>query len=70
MFFLPARGTDTPDLILLLDRLISCENEFIDRDHLCDTRLFTLSDYGHYLFLVKISVHFCRIHTGVDRGSA
>lgn len=69
IFFLPARGTDVPDSFLLLDRLISCDNEFIDRRRLRDVRLFTLSDYGHYLFLVKISMHFCRIHAGVDRGT-
>jgi hypothetical protein len=67
--FLPAQGTLKQDSFVLLDRLISCDNEFIDRNVLHESRLFSLSDYGHYLFLVKISMHFCRLHEGVDRGT-
>jgi hypothetical protein len=70
VFFLPAHGRLGEDSFVLLDRLISCDNEFLNRDVLRDSRLFTLSDYGHYLFLVKISMHFCRMHEGVDRGTA
>jgi len=69
IFFLPARGRLKQDSFVLLDRLISCDNELIDRNVLQDSRLFSLSDYGHYLFLIKISIHFCRIHEGVDRGT-
>ena len=68
-FFLPAQGPLKQDSFVLLDRLISCDNEFIDRNVLHQSRLFSLSDYGHYLFLVKISMHFCRLHEGVDRGT-
>ena len=68
-FFLPAQGQLEQDSFVLLDRLISCDNDFIDRKVLHQSRLFSLSDYGHYLFLVKISIHFCRLHEGVDRGT-
>lgn len=70
IFFLPAYGRLKENSFVLLDRLISCDNEFIDRNALHDSRLFTLSDYGHYLFLTKLSIHFCRLHEGVDRGTA
>ena len=30
-------------------------------------RFFTFSDYGFYLFLVKLSIHFCRLREGVIR---
>lgn len=30
-------------------------------------RVFTLSDYGFYLFLIKLSIHYCRIREGVFR---
>lgn len=30
-------------------------------------RLFSLSNYGFYLFLIKLSVHFCRFREGVFR---
>jgi hypothetical protein len=68
-FFLPAQGLLKQDSFVLLDRLISCDNEFIDRNVLHKSRLFSLSDYGHYMFLVKISIHFCRLHEGIDRGT-
>jgi hypothetical protein len=70
MFFLPAYGTLLQDSIALLNALISCDNNVLNRDNMHETRLFSLSDYGHYLFLVKISIHFCRIHPqGVERGA-
>jgi hypothetical protein len=30
-------------------------------------KLFTLSQTGFYLFLLKLSVHFCRFHENLDR---
>ena len=30
-------------------------------------KLFTLSMAGFYLFVLKLSVHFCRLHENVDR---
>lgn len=32
-------------------------------------RILSLSDVGFYLFVVKLSIHFCRLHEEVDRGS-
>ena len=31
-------------------------------------KIFTLSDVGFYLFVLKLSVHFCRLHEEVARG--
>ena len=33
-------------------------------------KLFTLSQVGFYLFVFKLSIHFCRFHENVDRYSA
>lgn len=33
-------------------------------------RLFALSQIAFYLFILKLSIHFCRLHEGVDRGGA
>ena len=33
-------------------------------------KLFTLSQVGFYLFLLKLSVHFCRFHEEVERSPA
>lgn len=30
-------------------------------------KLFTLSQVGFYIFLFKISIHFCRFHEGIER---
>jgi hypothetical protein len=44
IFFLPARGRLQQDRFVLLDRLISCDNDFIDRNAVPDSRLFSLTD--------------------------
>ena len=56
------------DAIVLLDRLNNCPAEIIRKEMIEKQRLFTLSNYGFYLFLIKISIHFTRIREGVDRG--
>lgn len=32
------------------------------------SKMFTLSQTGFYLFILKLSVHFCRFQEGLDRG--
>ena len=67
IFYLPAIYK-VPESIVFLDRVYNIENSFIDRSTLADHRLFSLSDYGFYLFLFKLSVHFSRIRERVNRG--
>lgn len=53
--------------IVFMDRMTS---RVITEDLLsqfCKSRIFTLSDFGFYLFLLKISIHFSRIHERIDR---
>ena len=54
--------------IVFLDRIINIDHRYIDRVTLKDRRLVSLSDYGFYLLLFKISVHFCRLQENVVRG--
>lgn len=44
-------------------------NEKYDKSYKQDNgdRLFSFSDYGFYLFLFKLSIHYCRIREGVFR---
>ena len=35
-----------------------------------NTKLFALSNVGSYLFVLKLSVHFCRLHEDVVRDPA
>ena len=67
IFFLPQGGKLANDAIVFLDRIISIANDTIDRNNLSDRRLFTLSDFGAWLFTLKLSIHFCRIRDKVDR---
>ena len=53
------------DYVVLLDDLHSIPLA----SHPGDQKLFTLSMAGFYLFIFKLSVHFCRLHEHVDRRS-
>jgi len=53
--------------IVFLDRINNISNKVIKSEELQTRRIFTLSDYGFYLFLLKISIHFSRIQEKVDR---
>lgn len=55
--------------IVFLDKVINIDHRYIDRLTLKDRRLVSLSDYGFYMLLFKISVHFCRLQENVVRGS-
>jgi hypothetical protein len=69
MFYLPkTRGTGE-EAIALLDRVNNCDLKILTPAEVPDRRLFTLSDYGFYLFLYKLSIHFTRIREGVPRTS-
>lgn len=65
IFYLPQ--SDFPESVVFFDRLISIPNQEIDRKTLETRRMFSLSQYGHYVFLFKISIHFTRLIEGVDR---
>jgi hypothetical protein len=69
IFYLPKGGDLDYEAIIPLDRICYVNNSFVDREKLNSTRLFTLSDYGNYLFLLKMSIHFTRIREKVDRNS-
>lgn len=55
------------DCIVFLDKICHCDNSRISRDAIEEDRLFTFNNYGFYLLLLKISIHFTRIREGIDR---
>ena len=61
IFFLPSAGELREDSFVFFDRICSCNNLSIDRTTLDSKKIFTLSNYGFYLFLFKLSIHFTRI---------
>jgi len=64
MFYLPADGPLDEEHVALLDDLHSMPLE-VHRESA--KKLFTLSMVGFYLFVFKLSVHFCRLQENVDR---
>ena len=67
IFYLPS-NTASNESIVFMDRVNNCSNDYINRDELPTQRIFTLSNYGYYLFLLKMSLSMMRIHEKVDRG--
>ena len=66
IFFLPASDRLQQDYIALLDQLYSMPARVFELEKE-KSKIFTLSQIGFYLFLFKLSVHFCRFHEGVAR---
>lgn len=64
IFYLPSDGILDEDYIALLDDIHSMP---INLHKTSERKLFTLSMAGFYIFLFKISVHFCRIQENIDR---
>lgn len=69
IFYLPHVPDVIDESIVFLDRVCNFPNKSIERDKIRERRLFTLSDYGSYLFVLKLSIHFTRIQDKVERKS-
>jgi len=66
VFYLPAGGNLTEEYIVPLDDLHSIPSDYWTKTE-AKKKLFTLSQVGFYLFLMKLSIHFCRMHEAYDR---
>jgi hypothetical protein len=67
LFYLPKGGALEEDHIAVLDDLHSVPLSAF-RSNTNRAKLFTLSQMGAYLFLLKISIHFCRFSENLARG--
>lgn len=67
VFYLPAGTQVKEEYIALLDDVYTLPVSFFQAQTE-KTRLFTLSDVAFYLFIMKLSIHFCRMHEAVARG--
>jgi hypothetical protein len=62
--YLPSHG-EFPESVAMLDDIRPEPlREFLSRK---DARLFSLSQYGFWIFLIKLSMHFVRMREGVRR---
>lgn len=68
IFYLPKAGNLPEDCIALFNEINSCDIEYVTPKFVKEKRLFSLSDYGFYLFIFKLSIHFTRIREEVERG--
>jgi len=69
IFYLPRIIDRLEESLVFFDRVCNFPNKLIGRDNIRDRRLFVLSDYGAYLFLLKLSIHFTRMYDKVERKS-
>lgn len=67
IFYLPKGCELKRESIVFLDRLNNGLLKSICEEDIANTKLFTLSDYGFYFFLIKLSIHFTRIREGIER---
>lgn len=67
-FYLPTGAALDYEAFVRLDAIQNGPPDQIDHEEIAERRLFSLSNYGFYLFLFKISIHFTRIRESHDRG--
>jgi len=67
IIFLPKGGHLPEDCLALLDRATNCDFRSAPQVKDSPNRLFSLSDFGWYLFLFKISLHFTRMQEAINR---
>jgi hypothetical protein len=69
IFYLPKGASLSSDSLVFLDKVNNCNSDYVAANKVKNMRLFTLSDYGFYLFLFKLSIHFTRVRERIDRKS-
>lgn len=68
IFFLPKSGSLPEDYVALLNSINSCDVRYLSAESVPSLRLFSLINYGFYVFLFKLAVHLTRIRESEDRG--
>lgn len=66
ILYLPANGS-LEESIVFLDRTNNCNLTQINSEYVIENRMFTLSNYGFYMFLLKLSISFTRIRENINR---
>lgn len=67
IMFLPKGCKLQDDSIVFLDRVNNYPLGEMSVEDVKRKKLFVLSNYGLYIFLIKLSIHFTRIQENVDR---
>ncbi|WP_433692099.1 hypothetical protein [Herbaspirillum seropedicae] len=69
LFYLPASAGLNSEHIALLDDVKTIHLKRYEAQE-NKTKFFSLSQMGFYIFLIKLSIHFCRMHENVARFEA
>ena len=64
---MPAYSLKLEESIVFLDRIVNYPTSSLKLEDLKMNRIFTLGNYGFYLFLLKLSIHYTRIADKIDR---
>jgi hypothetical protein len=67
IFYLPQGSGMKYEGIVFLDRLLHYPIHLLTDDDIHQRKMFTLSNFGFYSFLVKLNIHFTRVKEGIDR---
>ncbi len=69
MFYFPKGANIEEESIALFDKTLYCKRDdfFTLAQEDNRNKLSTFTNYGFYMFLLKLSIHFTRIHEGIDR---
>lgn len=67
IFYLPKACGLSHESFVFMDRLNNFPAGQFDPREIKQKKIFTLSNYGFYIFLVKLSIHFTRVRESVDR---
>lgn len=67
IFYLPNHDSLKGELIAFLDDIQSVPASVLPDPTSADGRYFSLSQIGFFLYLFKLSIHFCRFHEEVSR---
>lgn len=66
MFYLPKFDSTMGESVALLDQVCSIPIDYFTKST-TKSKKFTLSQVGFWLFLFKLSIHFCRFHEKIHR---
>lgn len=67
VFYLPKGNLLEEDSFIFFDKIISIRSDILEKKKILNKKIFTLGNYGLYLFVVKLSIHFSRIYEEIDR---
>ena len=69
LFYLPPNEKNKKEYVVYLDKIFWHPVSELKKviDNLNESRFISLSHFGHYLFITKLSIHLCRVPEELER---